>query len=73
MSLTGARSSCCAAGVPMPISRACYRSARAELRDLLAAHVDAGLSKFVVRPVDADGDRHRALSELADLLLPLQT
>ena len=40
---------------------------------LLAAHVDAGLSKFVVRPVDVDGDRHRALSELADLLLPLQT
>ncbi len=43
----------------------------AQLRDLLAAHVDAGLSKFVVRPVD--GDRHRVLSELADLLLPLQT
>jgi probable F420-dependent oxidoreductase len=43
------------------------------LRDLLAAHIDAGLSKFVVRPVDGDGDRHRALSELADLLLPLQT
>ena len=43
------------------------------LRELLAAHVDAGLSKFVVRPVDGDGDRHRALSELADLLLPLQS
>jgi probable F420-dependent oxidoreductase len=43
------------------------------LHRLLAAHVDAGLSKFVVRPVDVDGDRHRALSELADLLLPLQT
>jgi probable F420-dependent oxidoreductase len=43
------------------------------LRDLLVAHVDAGLSKFVVRPVDGGEDRHRALSELADLLLPLQT
>ena len=45
----------------------------AQLQRLLAGHVDAGLSKFVVRPVDVDGDRHRALSELADLLLPLQT
>lgn len=44
-----------------------------QLRDLLAAHVDAGLSKFVVRPVDGEGDRHRALSELADILLPLQS
>lgn len=44
-----------------------------ELRALLAAHVDAGLSKFVVRPVDEDADRHRALAELADILLPLQT
>lgn len=43
------------------------------LRDLLAAHIDAGLSKFVVRHLDGDGDRHRDLSELADLLLPLQT
>jgi probable F420-dependent oxidoreductase len=42
------------------------------LRDLLAAHVDAGLSKFVVRPVD-DAHRHRSLSDLADILLPLQT
>ena len=46
---------------------------RQQLTDLLAAHVDAGLSKFVVRPADASSDRHRALSELADLLLPLQT
>ena len=45
----------------------------AQLRSLLAAHVDAGLSKFVVRPVDPHEDRDRALSELADLLLPLQT
>jgi probable F420-dependent oxidoreductase len=44
-----------------------------QLRDLLAAHVDAGLSKFVVRPVDESAERHRSLSELADVLLPLQT
>lgn len=43
------------------------------MRRLLTAHVDAGLSKFVVRPVDMDVDRHRAFSGLADLLLPLQT
>ena len=43
------------------------------LRRLLTAHVDAGLSKFVVRPVDMGVDRHRAFSGLADLLLPLQT
>jgi probable F420-dependent oxidoreductase len=44
-----------------------------KLRRLLAAHVEAGLSKFVVRPVDMDADRHRALSDLADLVLPLQS
>lgn len=44
-----------------------------QLRDLLGAHIAAGLSKFVVRPVDRLEDRHRALSDLADLLLPLQT
>ena len=44
-----------------------------QLRDLLAAHIEAGLSKFVVRPVDRHDDRHRALSDLADLLLPLQS
>jgi probable F420-dependent oxidoreductase len=43
------------------------------LRRLLTAHVDAGLSKFVVRPVDMDVDRHRAYSGLADVLLPLQS
>jgi probable F420-dependent oxidoreductase len=43
------------------------------LRRLVAAHVEAGLSKFVVRLVDADDNRHRALTELAELLLPLQT
>jgi probable F420-dependent oxidoreductase len=45
----------------------------ARLRDLLAAHVDAGLSKFVVRDVERRADRRRALSELADVLVPLQT
>jgi probable F420-dependent oxidoreductase len=44
-----------------------------QLRDLIAAHIDAGLSKFVVRPVDASGDRHHVLQELADLLLPMQS
>jgi probable F420-dependent oxidoreductase len=43
------------------------------LRRLIIAHVEAGLSKFVVRPVDMDVERHRLLSGLADLLLPLQT
>jgi len=43
------------------------------LRRLLTAHVDAGLSKFVVRPVDVAEDRHRGLSELAHIVLPLQT
>jgi probable F420-dependent oxidoreductase len=44
-----------------------------QLRDLIAALVDAGLSKFVVRPVDASGERHQVLQELADLLLPMQS
>jgi len=44
-----------------------------QLRTLVTRHVDAGLSKFVVRPVDMDGNDHGALGELADLLLPLQT
>ena len=43
------------------------------LRDLLAEHIDAGLSKFVVRPIDRNEGRRRDLSGLADLLLPLQT
>jgi alkanesulfonate monooxygenase SsuD/methylene tetrahydromethanopterin reductase-like flavin-dependent oxidoreductase (luciferase family) len=43
------------------------------LRRLVARHADAGLSKFVVRPVGLAGDRHAAMGELADLLLPLQT
>ncbi len=43
------------------------------LRSLLIRHIDAGLSKFVVRPVGADGNRGAALDELADILLPLQS
>lgn len=43
------------------------------LRRLINDYVDAGLSKFVVRSVDMDIDRHSALTELAGLLLPLQT
>jgi len=43
------------------------------LRRLLIAHVEAGLSKFVVRPVDMDVEPQRALSALAEILLPLQT
>jgi probable F420-dependent oxidoreductase len=51
-------------------------------RRLIARHVDAGLSKFVVRPIGPSGNgAARAddpappsdLSALADLLLPLQT
>ncbi len=44
-----------------------------QLRHLVGTYIDAGLSKFVVRPVDGHEDRCRTLSQLADLLLPLQT
>jgi probable F420-dependent oxidoreductase len=47
-----------------------------QLRALLTRYVDAGLSKFVVRPVGGvggDGSRGAALAQLADVLLPLQT
>ena len=44
-----------------------------QLRRLIGTHIDAGLSKFVVRPVDGHEDRRRTLSQLADVLLPLQT
>jgi probable F420-dependent oxidoreductase len=44
-----------------------------QLRRLVSRHLDAGLSKFVVRAVDRRPDRHSAIAELADLLLPLQT
>jgi probable F420-dependent oxidoreductase len=43
------------------------------LRTLVSRYVDAGLSKFVVRTVDVDGDRDAARAELADILLPMQT
>jgi probable F420-dependent oxidoreductase len=43
------------------------------LRALLAAHIDAGVSKFVIRPLGRGGDRGDELERLADLLLPLQT
>ncbi len=46
------------------------------LRDLVAAHIDQGLSKFVVRPAhvaDPDVDWRGELAWLADTLLPLQT
>jgi probable F420-dependent oxidoreductase len=40
---------------------------------LVDRFVEAGVSKFVVRPVDPDGDGRAALEALAGLLLPLQT
>lgn len=45
------------------------------LRDLLGRHVAAGLSKFVLRPVDAppDADDAAELGWLAEVVLPLQT
>jgi probable F420-dependent oxidoreductase len=43
------------------------------LRRLLAAHVDAGLSKFVVRPVGPGADAATMLEDLAEIVLPLQT
>lgn len=43
------------------------------LQDLVARHVDAGLTKFVVRPVGRGGDDSEALERLAGVLLPLQT
>jgi hypothetical protein len=46
------------------------------LRALVAAHIDAGLSKFVVRPVnalEANGDWRSELAWLAETVLPMQT
>ena len=50
----------------------------AELKDAIAAYVEAGLSKFVVRPAEArpaDGDAalDRFVAEFAEHMLPLQT
>ena len=43
------------------------------LRSLLRAHIDAGMSKFVIRPLGREADRGDQLARLADVLLPLQT
>jgi probable F420-dependent oxidoreductase len=43
------------------------------LRQLVAAHVEAGLSKFVVRPVGPGAEAEAAVEDLAGILLPLQT
>jgi probable F420-dependent oxidoreductase len=43
------------------------------LRRLLAAHVDAGVSKFVVRPVGPGAGDAGMLEDLAAIVLPLQT
>jgi probable F420-dependent oxidoreductase len=45
----------------------------AQMRALVARHVDAGLSKFVVRPVGREADGDAELQALGDVLLPLQT
>lgn len=43
------------------------------LRQLVERHVDAGLTKFVVRPLGPDGDGRESLARLAEVLLPLQS
>ena len=43
------------------------------LAELVSRYVDAGLSKFVVRPLGPDADQRERLARLADVLLPLQT
>jgi probable F420-dependent oxidoreductase len=45
----------------------------AALRRLVEEHVDAGLSKFVIRAVGPGSDAPHSLEELATVLLPLQT
>jgi probable F420-dependent oxidoreductase len=44
-----------------------------ELVDLLGRHVDAGLSKFVLRPLDPDDETEAELAWLAGVVLPHQT
>lgn len=44
-----------------------------QLKSLLEAYIDAGISKFTVRPLGPDGDRGDELDRLAEVLLPLQT
>lgn len=43
------------------------------LRERVHEWVDAGFSKFLLRPVEAPADRQRALEELAEEILPLTT
>jgi probable F420-dependent oxidoreductase len=45
----------------------------AALLDLVERHIDAGLSKFVLRPLDPDDDVATELAWLADVVLPHQT
>ncbi len=48
---------------------------RAQLREMIGAHIDAGLSKFVLRPsnaLDADADWQTDLEWLAEAVLDLQ-
>jgi probable F420-dependent oxidoreductase len=71
---------------PVPAAVASVRSRRPDvpveellpvgadaLRDLVSRFADAGVSKFVVRPIDPDGDEGGALERLADVVLALQT
>jgi hypothetical protein len=44
-----------------------------ELVDLVKRHIDAGLSKFVLRPVTRVVDSDDELGWLAETTLPLQT
>ncbi|MGY1771547.1 TIGR03854 family LLM class F420-dependent oxidoreductase [Blastococcus sp. SYSU D00813] len=44
-----------------------------ELRRVISAHVDGGVSKFVVRPAGHPGSWERFVDEFAAELLPLQT
>lgn len=43
------------------------------LRETLLSFIDAGMSKFVVRPMSADGSWHEELTGLADAVAGLQT
>jgi probable F420-dependent oxidoreductase len=44
-----------------------------ELRTMLRSFIDAGMSKFVVRPLSAPASWHDELAKLADAVLDLQT
>lgn len=62
-----------AAPVEPPAVRDILPSGADELVDLLRRHIDHGLSKFVLRPVDLRGDWDDELAWLAQTVLPLQT